>query len=102
MRTCVCMKLALLIFGVSSVGRCADWPQFRGSHSGIADDAPLPRQWARDKNVAWKVRIDGYGWSSPIVWGGKVFVTTAVTDQQRAPLRKGPGGGPEAPPDTVY
>ncbi|MBV9125340.1 MAG: PQQ-binding-like beta-propeller repeat protein [Planctomycetes bacterium] len=83
--------------------RCEEWPQFRGpAGTGVSKEARLPVEWSTDKNVAWKVKIPGYGWSSPVVWGDKVFVTTAVSERQRAPQRRGPGGGPEAPPDEVF
>ena len=58
--------------------------------------------WGAGRNVAWKVKVPGYGWSSPVVWGDRVFVTTAVADNQTAPPRRGPGGGPPAPPDVEY
>ncbi|MBI5759473.1 MAG: PQQ-binding-like beta-propeller repeat protein [Planctomycetales bacterium] len=79
-----------------------EWPQFRGLHGGLADDSALPTEWTREKNVRWQVQIPGYGWSSPIVWGDKVFVTTAIADKQRPPERKGPGGGDPVPPDAGY
>jgi outer membrane protein assembly factor BamB len=73
-------------FSVVVPGWAGDWPQFRGpSASAIGTDKNLPAEWGADKNVAWKVKIPGYGWSSPIVWGDRVFVTTAVTDKQDRP-----------------
>ena len=79
-----------------------DWPGFRGPDgAGVSDEAKLPAEWARDKNVAWKAKVPGYGWSSPVVWGDKVFVTTAVADGQKPPALKGPGGG-DPPTDAVY
>ena len=45
----------------------------------------LPAEWSTDKNVAWKAKLPGYGWSSPITWGDKVFVTTAVSSKQTKP-----------------
>jgi outer membrane protein assembly factor BamB len=57
-----------------------DWPSFRGtSAAGVAGGAP-PAEWDLDsrRNVAWSTPIPGYGHSSPIVWGDRVFVTTAV------------------------
>jgi hypothetical protein len=87
---------------VCTFGAQADnWPQFRGpAGSGILDEK-LPTEWSADKNIAWKAKIEGYGWSSPIVWGDKVIVTTAVTDNQQKPS-SGPGGGmggrPGGPP----
>lgn len=56
-----------------------DWPQFRGPNSdGHVAGPASPMEWSDSKNVAWKVPIDGLGWSSPAVAEGKVFLTTAV------------------------
>jgi len=50
------------------------WPQFRGPESqGVADDANLPDTWSSTQNVAWKTDIPGTGWSSPVVWGDRIF-----------------------------
>jgi outer membrane protein assembly factor BamB len=55
------------------------WPGFRGpGASGIADASTLPVKWSTKERVAWVSNIPGRGWSSPIVWGGRVFVTSAV------------------------
>jgi len=57
----------------------ADWPQFRGPElQGISREDALPLRWSDTENVAWKVGIPGQSWSSPIVWGDRVFVTTAT------------------------
>jgi len=56
-----------------------DWPQFRGPNSdGHATGPFTPTEWSDSKNIAWKVPIEGLGWSSPAVVDGKVFLTTAV------------------------
>ena len=56
-----------------------NWPQFRGSKGGVASDDPaLPDAWSTTQNVAWKIDIPGRSWSSPVVWGDHVFVTTAI------------------------
>ena len=56
-----------------------DWPQFRGANAaGIADASRLPTEWSASRNVAWVTEIPGRGWSSPIVWRDRVFVTSAV------------------------
>ncbi len=67
----------------------AHWPQWRGpALNGVAPgDAPL--EWSDARNVSWKVEIPGRGFSSPIVWGDRLFLTTAV------PTGKG-GTSPEA------
>ena len=56
------------------------WPQFRG-HAGRAVSAidTLPTKWSTTINVAWRTDVPGRGWSSPIVWGDQVFVTTAIS-----------------------
>jgi outer membrane protein assembly factor BamB len=57
-----------------------NWPQFRGpTGQGISSETGLPTTWSQDQNVRWKADVPGEGWSSPIVWGDQVFVTT-VTD----------------------
>ena len=71
--------LAFLL--ASSLGRAADenWPQFRGrGGSGLPEEAAPPASWSTTDNIAWVNAIPGRGWSSPIVWGGRVFVTSAV------------------------
>jgi outer membrane protein assembly factor BamB len=81
------------------------WPQFRGAESrGVAIDAMLPEVWSATENVAWKTDIPGRGWSSPIVWGDKVFLTTVVnTGEEEAP-KKGLyfGGDRPMPSDAPH
>ena len=56
-------------------------PQFRGPNgAAIADGADLPDRWSREENVAWVADIAGAGWSSPIVWGNRVYVTSALVE----------------------
>ena len=56
-----------------------EWPQFRGPDSlPVSDNPNLPSSWSTKDNVEWVTEIPGVGWSSPIVWGDKVFVTSAV------------------------
>lgn len=58
------------------------WPQFRGpeGQGHAATGSRPPVEWSEDRNVRWKVPIDGKGWSSPVVWGDRVWVTTAASD----------------------
>jgi outer membrane protein assembly factor BamB len=75
-----CVAVAVLLFG----GRAAfpqEWPSFRGPEArGVADGQELPSDWdlKSGRNVRWKADVPGVGHSSPIVWGERVFVTTAV------------------------
>jgi outer membrane protein assembly factor BamB len=56
-----------------------NWPQFRGLNgSGVSSETNLPTTWGAEKNLAWKVEIPGIAWSSPIIWGKRLFLTTAV------------------------
>jgi len=56
-----------------------DWPEFRGpSGQGISSATDVPIRWSAGTNVAWKTRIPGSGWSSPVLAGGRLYVTTAV------------------------
>ncbi len=65
-----------------------DWPQFRGPNSdGRAGEAAIPTEWSESKNIAWRVPIEGLGWSSPVVAEGRVFLTTAITKGETLSLR---------------
>jgi outer membrane protein assembly factor BamB len=56
-----------------------DWPGFRGpTRQGYSSESGLPLEWTADKNVAWKTEIPGEGWSSPIVSGDRVFLSTTT------------------------
>ncbi|MEX2186578.1 MAG: PQQ-binding-like beta-propeller repeat protein [Pirellulales bacterium] len=73
---------AALLVGTTQPATAADnWPQFRGpTAQGHADDADIPTTWSETENVAWKTPIHGRGWSSPVVWGSQVWLTTATQD----------------------
>jgi outer membrane protein assembly factor BamB len=58
-----------------------NWPQFRGpGGTGRAGDAALPIRWNETENVRWKTSIHGKGWSSPVIWGDQIWLTTATPD----------------------
>jgi len=83
--------LALLTVSLSPIALLADeWPMFRGRTAGVgADDPALPDAWSATENVAWKTPIPGLGWSSPVVWGDHVFLTTVVNTAQQEPPKPG-------------
>lgn len=55
------------------------WPQWRGPFAnGVSRTANPPTEWSETKNVRWKVEIPGRGSASPVVWGDRVFILTAV------------------------
>ena len=76
------------VVGLPAQRQAAEWPQFRGLTAGaVADDPALPERWSETENVVWTVDIPGLGWSSPIVSGDHVFVTTAISaGDERAPV----------------
>ncbi|HVU89313.1 MAG TPA: PQQ-binding-like beta-propeller repeat protein [Pirellulales bacterium] len=67
-----------------------NWPQFRGPGArGVADHPDLPDTWSATENVAWKTAIAGRGWSSPIVWGKRVFLTSVTSAEDQAERKRG-------------
>ena len=71
---------ALLLPALLCAGAHAeDWPQFRGpTGQGHSTEVGLPVEWSESRNVLWKTSVAGDGWSSPVVAGGRVWLTTAV------------------------
>ncbi len=67
------------------------WPQFRGAESlGTSDDDPrLPETWNATENIRWKTPFPGMGWSSPVVWGDRVFLTNVVSEGTVEEVKKG-------------
>ena len=66
------------------------WPQFRGPESNpVGTHAKLAESWSKTENVEWFQEIPGRGWSSPIVTGDKVYVTTVTTDGKSKPPQTG-------------
>ena len=65
-----------------------DWPHWRGPHSnGVATVSSAPERWSASDGVKWRAEIEGHGISSPVVAGGRVYLTTALVAQQRTPVR---------------
>jgi outer membrane protein assembly factor BamB len=80
---------------VGVVTRSVNWPQFRGpSASGVADGQLPPTGWDAPKgtNVRWKTPVPGLGHACPVVWGDRLFVTTAVSGDPKAKLLPGAAG----------
>jgi len=82
----------------------ANWPQFHGPSAGVTEDGTLPLKWSSTENVAWTVDIPGKGWSSPIVWGDRIFVTSAIGGSQAELPKKGLyfGGNRDKPSDKTH
>lgn len=73
-----CLAISLTVCDLASAD---NWSRFRGPNGqGISSEADLPVKWSANDNVAWKTRIPGSGWSSPIVYDEHVFLTTAAEE----------------------
>jgi outer membrane protein assembly factor BamB len=78
------------------------WPSFRGpAAAGVADGQNLPDEWNGEtgKNILWKTSIPGLAHSSPIVWGDRLFVTSAISSRPDASFRPGLYGDGDASDD---
>jgi hypothetical protein len=96
------LLLALYLF--SATAHAQNWPSFRGAGAGgVADGFATATQWDGEKsvNLLWKVPIPGLALSSPIVWGDRVFVTSAVSSDPK-PFRHGLYGDVEPSPDMAW
>jgi outer membrane protein assembly factor BamB len=83
--------VAFVTLAVVSI-HAEDWPQFRGpTGQGVSTEQHLPFEWSESRNVLWKSPVPGSGWSSPVIAGGRVWLTTAVP--QGRPARGSASGG---------
>ena len=86
---------ALTFLPVSSSGQIVperQWPGYRGYFaSGVLDDADLPAEFDVEKmiNIRWKIPVPGMGISSPAIWGDKLFITTAISEEDKAGFKPG-------------
>lgn len=114
-RTAICGALCLgfidSFLGLQILCAETRWPGFRGPGSrGIAIEdsqgqaTSLPDKWSSTENVAWKLEVPGRGWSSPIVWGDNIFITTVVNSGDTEEAKKGLyfGGERTKPPESVH
>lgn len=69
------------MLGASAASGSENWPQFRGPDgNGLSDAKGLPLTWSEQKNVKWKTPVHGKAWSSPVIWGDQIWMTTATPD----------------------
>jgi outer membrane protein assembly factor BamB len=81
----LCCCLTLL---TAPPARAQDWPEFRGpTGQGLSEAKGVPVEWDATTNVAWKTPLPGRGWSSPVLVGGRVYLTNATGDDKRPSLR---------------
>ncbi|MDG1895649.1 MAG: PQQ-binding-like beta-propeller repeat protein [Fuerstiella sp.] len=84
-----------------------DWPVFRGpGNAGVADGFPVRSGWNANpqagdiEGVQWQAEVPGLSHSSPVVVGNRIFLTTAIASEGKAPLKVGRGGRPDAADDN--
>ncbi|MHB8974653.1 MAG: outer membrane protein assembly factor BamB family protein [Pirellulaceae bacterium] len=102
---CAALVWLALAAAVSAQTTQTHWSQFRGPGSrGVADSETLPDRWSATENVAWKTDIPGRGWSSPVVWENRLFLTTVVNLGESETPKKGLylGGDRPTPRDAVH
>src|SRR3989442_4721746 len=93
----------VLSLAASPIVPAKNWQMSRGpAASGVADGSPTPVKWdaATGENVVWKTPVPGVSVSSPIVWGDRVFVSTAVSSDASAGIRTGLYGDVEPAKDV--
>ena len=93
-----------LVLAALALAALPQWPQFRGPlASGRGDGAGLPDTWsgAERRNIAWRTPIPGLAHSSPIAWGDRVFVTTAISSRKDATFKPGLYGEGTASEDVT-
>jgi len=82
----------LCIILIVSCAAAQNWPSFRGPNAtGVVEGRTMPVKWDAEKSsgILWKMPIPGLAHSSPVVWGNKVFITTAISTEQKPETRFG-------------
>jgi outer membrane protein assembly factor BamB len=88
---------------MASAAQAQNWPSFRGANaSGVAEGKPTPTTWNVEKgeNILWKTPIPGLAHASPVVWGDKLFITTAISGDPKPFLRVGLYGDVDSDKDV--
>lgn len=124
MKTCICtpalawlaVAASLTLASEPSPEALRNWPQWRGPlAAGVAPLAEPPLRWSETNNLKWKVRLPGFGTSTPIIWGDRVFILTAIATGRKTEVQpaspapaqpasagRGRGGFGIEPPREVY
>ena len=108
----LCSALAAFFFNAHAAdfpqAKSNNWHHWRGPEAnGISPTAKPPTKWSEKKNVRWKAPIDGFGTSTPIIWGNKVFLLTAINTGKVDPSLPRPEDQPKrvfdiTHPNTTY
>lgn len=80
----IALLILLLPAGQATAG---EWPGWRGPRGdGHCDESNIPTTWSQTENVAWKTAVPGKGHSSPVIWGDRIFLTTALEKKRQRVL----------------
>ena len=77
--------LLLFVFLFVSSAAAENWSQFRGDDGGRLPVVQHPLEWSSGNNLAWSIPMEGSGWSSPVVVGDQIFLTSAESEQPSKP-----------------
>ncbi|NIR49444.1 PQQ-binding-like beta-propeller repeat protein [candidate division KSB1 bacterium] len=94
----------LPLFSQDSDSQGVNWPMFRGpGATGISEGSSTPVRWnmAEDENIKWKTAISGLGHSSPVIWGDRIYLTTAISGKDEPYLKVGLYGNIEPVKDDT-
>jgi len=95
------LPIVITVIAACSSGS-GNWPQFRGSDGNMTVNVKnLPEKWSNDTNVLWTYEMSGSGWSSPVVWGDRIYISSAYAEKKSTPDNQGAGpmpGAGQAPP----
>ena len=70
----------------------SNWPQWRGpAGTGVAEQGNPPVEWSEEKNIKWKLALPGRGQSTPVIWGDRIFILSAVETDKEAPVASDAG-----------
>ncbi len=89
------------VFVQAQVGDQAHWPQWRGPFFNGMARGDAPTSWSDTRNIKWKTEIPGRGFSTPVIWGDKIFLTTAIPTGKPASAPVAQGAGPTLPVSPV-
>jgi len=96
------IKILIFVFFLASCSSNSNWPQFLGPDgNNISTEVDLPVEWGDNKNMLWKFKVPGKGWSSPVVWEEKVFITTAYKDKKENLEKEGEKENPDGAENRI-
>lgn len=100
---------SIIFAAVMITGTCfaddGNWPAFRGAEArGVSERDDLPIKWSTTENVKWRAAIPGRGWSSPVTWGNRIYLTTVISHGKEEEAKKGLyfGGDRSKPPQADH